>query len=58
MSTSARLTPMPGPIPDPAGAYDLAALGYTEQEFLLEGTRQPEQCGFGAEASNELHSQR
>jgi len=38
MSTSARLTPMPGPIPDPAGAYDLAALGYTEQEFLLEGT--------------------
>jgi Alpha/beta hydrolase domain len=38
MSTSARLTPIPGPIPDPAGAYDLAALGYTEQEFLLEGT--------------------
>jgi hypothetical protein len=38
MSTSARLTPIPGPIPDPVGAYDLAALGYTEQEFLLEGT--------------------
>ncbi len=37
-SASARLTPMLGPIPDPAGAYDLAALGYTEQEFLLEGT--------------------
>jgi hypothetical protein len=35
---NARLTPIPGPIPDPAGAYDLAALGYTEQEFLLEGT--------------------
>jgi hypothetical protein len=35
---SARLTPIPGRIPDPAGAYDLAALGYTEQEFLLEGT--------------------
>jgi hypothetical protein len=34
---SARLSPIPGPIPDPAGAYDLAALGYTEQEFLLEG---------------------
>ena len=33
-----RLTPIPGRIPDPAGAYDLAALGYTEQEFLLEGT--------------------
>ncbi len=35
---SAQLRPMPGPIPDPAGAYDLAALGYTQQEFLLEGT--------------------
>jgi hypothetical protein len=35
---SARLRPIPGRIPDPAGAYDLAALGYTEQEFLLEGT--------------------
>ncbi|HEY2314948.1 MAG TPA: alpha/beta hydrolase domain-containing protein [Streptosporangiaceae bacterium] len=36
--TGARLTAIPGRIPDPAGAYDLAALGYTEQEFLLEGT--------------------
>ena len=34
----AQLSPMPGRIPDPAGAYDLAALGYTEQEFRLEGT--------------------
>jgi len=34
----ATLRPLPGRIPDPAGAYDLAALGYTEQEFLLEGT--------------------
>jgi len=33
-----NLRPIPGRIPDPAGAYDLAALGYTEQEFLLEGT--------------------
>jgi Alpha/beta hydrolase domain len=33
----ATLRPIPGRIPDPAGAYDLAALGYTEQEFLLEG---------------------
>jgi Alpha/beta hydrolase domain len=38
MSDGPRLTPIPGRIPDPAGAYDLAALGYTEQEFLLEGT--------------------
>jgi Alpha/beta hydrolase domain len=37
-TAGARLTPIPGPIPDPAGAYDLAALGYTEQELLLEGT--------------------
>jgi hypothetical protein len=34
----ARLSPIPGRIPDPAGAYDLAALGFTEQEFLLEGS--------------------
>jgi|HubBroStandDraft_6_1064221.scaffolds.fasta_scaffold26458_3 hypothetical protein len=34
----ARLSPIPGPVPDPAGAYDLDALGYTEQEFLLEGS--------------------
>jgi hypothetical protein len=34
----ATLRPIPGRVPDPAGAYDLAALGYSEQEFLLEGT--------------------
>ncbi len=34
---TASLQPLPGPIPDPAGAYDLAKLGYTEQEFLLSG---------------------
>jgi Alpha/beta hydrolase domain len=32
------LRQLPGRIPDRAGAYDLAALGYTEHEFLLEGT--------------------
>jgi Alpha/beta hydrolase domain len=32
------LTPMPGKPPLPAGAYDLARLGYLEQEFLLCGT--------------------
>jgi hypothetical protein len=32
------LRPIPGAVPDPAGAYDLTALGYTEQEFLLAGT--------------------
>jgi hypothetical protein len=32
------LRPIPGAVPDLAGAYDLAALGYTEQEFVLEGT--------------------
>jgi hypothetical protein len=32
------LRPLPGPLPDRAGAYDLAALGYIEQEFLLAGT--------------------
>jgi hypothetical protein len=35
---SARLSPIPGPLPDPAGAYDLGALGYSEQEFVLHGT--------------------
>jgi hypothetical protein len=35
---TAKLRQMPGRAPDPAGAYDLAGLGYTEQEFLLEGT--------------------
>jgi Alpha/beta hydrolase domain len=33
-----ELRPLPGPAPDPAGAYDLKRLGYTEQEFLLSGT--------------------
>jgi hypothetical protein len=32
------LSPLDGPVPDPAGAYDLAALGYTEHEYLLAGT--------------------
>src|SRR6201987_883189 len=35
---TASLRPMPGRAPAPGGAYDLAALGYTEQEFLLSGT--------------------
>ena len=34
----ASLTPLPGPSPDRAGAYDLAALGYTEHEFVLQGS--------------------
>lgn len=29
-----------GPSPIPAGGYDLGALGYLEQEFVLEGTAQ------------------
>jgi hypothetical protein len=33
-----NLRPLHGPVPVPAGAYDLARLGYTEQEFLLTGT--------------------
>ena len=33
----AGLRPLPGPLPAPAGAYDLAALGYAEEEFLLSG---------------------
>jgi hypothetical protein len=33
-----ELRPLPGPVPDPAGAYDLNRLGYAEQEFLLSGT--------------------
>jgi len=32
------LRPLPGPMPDRAGSYDLAALGYVQQEFLLDGT--------------------
>ena len=35
---TASLRPLHGRVPDPAGAYDLAKLGYTEQEFLLSGT--------------------
>ena len=35
---AASLRPMSGPCPFPAGAYDLAKLRYTEQEFLLTGT--------------------
>jgi Alpha/beta hydrolase domain len=35
---TASLSPMPGRIPVLAGAYDLAQLGYVEQEFLLKGT--------------------
>jgi hypothetical protein len=34
---SAVLRPLPGPLPAPAGAYDLGQLGYVEEEFLLEG---------------------
>jgi Alpha/beta hydrolase domain len=36
-SNPAGLRPLPGPSPVPAGAYDLRALGYTEDEFLLSG---------------------
>jgi Alpha/beta hydrolase domain len=36
MTTALRL--LPGPAPDPAGTYDLAKLGYAEQEFRLDGT--------------------
>ena len=35
---SARLTGLPGQVPLTAGAYDLAGLGYVEQEFRLDGT--------------------
>ena len=33
----ATFRPLPGRSPMPAGAYDLGALGYEEQEFLLQG---------------------
>jgi hypothetical protein len=36
-TTLSRVTKLDGPAPMPAGAYDLAALGYVEEEFLLEG---------------------
>lgn len=35
---SERLRDLPGPIPDRAGLYDLADLGYREREFLLQHT--------------------
>ncbi len=37
MSAPAGLRPLAGPVPTPAGAYDLAALGYLEDEFVLTG---------------------
>jgi hypothetical protein len=33
----ARIRSLGGPAPMPGGAYDLAELGYVEEEFLLEG---------------------
>jgi hypothetical protein len=33
-----RLRRIDGTVPFPAGAYDLAALGYEEKEFVIEGT--------------------
>ena len=36
-TTLARLRSLGGPAPTPGGAYDLGALGYVEEEFLLEG---------------------
>ncbi len=33
----ARVTSLGGPAPTPPGLYDLAALGYVEEEFILEG---------------------
>jgi Alpha/beta hydrolase domain len=36
-SNTTVLRPVPGPQPMPAGAYDLAALGYVEEEFTLSG---------------------
>src|SRR5258708_6966198 len=35
---TAQLTELPGQVPVTAGAYDLAARGYVEQEFRLDGT--------------------
>ncbi|HUB42165.1 MAG TPA: alpha/beta hydrolase domain-containing protein [Streptosporangiaceae bacterium] len=45
MTTS--LQPLAGRIPDPAGAYDLAKLGYAEQEFLLSGTAESYRLAAG-----------
>jgi Alpha/beta hydrolase domain len=36
-TTLSQLRSLGGPAPTPAGAYDLASLGYVEEEFLLEG---------------------
>ncbi len=36
--SESRLTELPGQVPVTAGAYDLAGLGYVEQEFRLDGT--------------------
>jgi hypothetical protein len=36
-TTLSRVTRLEGRPPMPAGAYDLAVLGYVEEEFLLEG---------------------
>jgi hypothetical protein len=33
-----QISPLEGSSPVPAGSYDLEELGYTEQEFLIEGT--------------------
>jgi len=44
---TASLRPLPGRAPDPAGAYDLAALGYTEQEFLLTGNAESYRLAAG-----------
>jgi hypothetical protein len=37
MSEPAELRALTGPVPTPAGAYDLTALGYVEHEFTLSG---------------------
>jgi hypothetical protein len=34
---TAALSRFDGPVPSPAGAYDLGALGYVEEEFVLSG---------------------
>jgi hypothetical protein len=44
---TSSLQPLPGRVPDPAGAYDLARLGYTEQEFLLTGTAESYRLAAG-----------
>ena len=36
-TTVSQVRSLGGPAPAPAGAYDLAALGYVEEEFILEG---------------------